>query len=98
MPDEVMKDFIEQVIECVEGISDAFQLLLQHYHVNVAEQESCQEQSDISINQLKEVLIEKTQEGKKDKIQQLLLLFRAEKLSEIRTEDYKAFYRMVQDI
>lgn len=40
MPDEVMKDFIEQVIECVEGISDALLLVLQHYHVNVAEQET----------------------------------------------------------
>ena len=44
MLDEVMKDFIEQVIECMEGISDALQLVLQHYHVNIAEQkmENCQ--------------------------------------------------------
>lgn len=100
MQDEIMKDFIEQVIECVEGISDALRLVLQHYHVSIAEQEMriCREQSGVSMDDLKGVLVEKTQEGKEDKIRQLLLLFRADKLSEVSPEDYTRFYSMAKDI
>lgn len=100
MQDEVMKDFIEQVIECVEGISDALRLVLQHYHVNIAEREMelCKEQSRVTVDDLKEVLVEKTRAGKEDKIRQLFVLFRADKLSEVNPEDYTSFYNMAKDI
>lgn len=39
MPDEIMKCFLEQIIECLDGISDALRLVLQYYHVSAAEKE-----------------------------------------------------------
>lgn len=39
MPDEIMKCFLEQIIECFDGIADALTLILQHYHVNTTEKD-----------------------------------------------------------
>lgn len=42
MSDETMKYFLEQMIESIEGITDALTFILQYYHVVTAEKEYLQ--------------------------------------------------------
>lgn len=39
MPDELLKCFLEQMIESIDGISEALRIILQYYHVTTAESE-----------------------------------------------------------
>ena len=45
MPEEVMKSFLEELIESLEGTADAMRILLQYYHVS-SEEEKCQNHID----------------------------------------------------
>ena len=46
MPEELMKSFLEELIESLEGTADAMRILLQYYHVS-SEEEKCQNHIDI---------------------------------------------------
>lgn len=37
MPEELMKSFLEELIESLEGTADAMRILLQYYHVSSEE-------------------------------------------------------------
>lgn len=39
MPDEIMKSFLEQIIDCCSRFSDALTLALEYYNVSAAEKE-----------------------------------------------------------
>lgn len=45
MPEELMKSFLEELIESLEGTADAMRILLQYYHVS-SEEEKCQNHID----------------------------------------------------
>lgn len=39
MQDEIMEEFIRELINSITSISEALELVLQHYQVNIAEKE-----------------------------------------------------------
>lgn len=53
MPDELMKGFLEQTIECVDAFSDALNYILHHYQTSICEKEEFGSPStSVSVNRL----------------------------------------------
>lgn len=98
MTDEVMKVFVEQLIECMEGIADALRLVLQQYHVNVAEREFEEQYGKkVTLEEIKELFIKCREDGKEDKVRELLMLFHVERISDLEERDYADVYSIAKD-
>lgn len=97
MTDELMKNFLEYVIQSLDAMSDGVKLLLQNYQETVAEQENPLSDA-VSVEQVRTLLISKIDEGKSEQIKELLNLFHVEKLSELNTDHYQELYDMAKKI
>ena len=101
MKDELMNAFICQLIENLDGISEALRLLQQKYEVNAAEKREAAEakanmrRTDES-DALRDLLVRKSGEGKAERIREVLGFFHAERFSEISPMDYPKLKEMVE--
>ncbi|MDO5795347.1 MAG: hypothetical protein Q4Q00_14315 [Turicibacter sp.] len=53
---------------------------------------------EVTVEQIREVLSKKSQEGKTEEVKALLMKFGVEKLSNVKEEDYKALFEESQMI
>lgn len=99
MTDEIMKVFVEQLIECMEGITEALRLVLQEYRVNIAEREFEERygSTKVTLEEIKELFVKCREDGKEDKVRELLMLFHVEKLSDLEERDYADVYSIAKD-
>ena len=96
MPQELMDAFIKQMIESLDGISEALRILQQYCQSDMDEPVSVDHGSDdISSEQVRELLIKKSSEGKTERIREILALFNAERMSDVDPRYYKKLLEMV---
>ena len=106
MPEEIMCTFLKQITISLEEMTESIRILLQHYQVSTAEKEfagsddrenaDTNTATDVDVDQIRRLLMEKSQAGKSGEVRELLQLFHADKLSDIAQKHYEELYRMAQ--
>lgn len=96
MPQELLDAFIKQMIESLDGISEALRILQQYCQSDANDHPDMDHASEeISSEQVRELLIKKSAEGKTERIREILSLFHAERMSDVNPKYYKKLLEMV---
>ncbi|MCR4643696.1 MAG: hypothetical protein K5697_16930 [Lachnospiraceae bacterium] len=103
MANELIVAFIDQMIESLEGIGEALKILELHCQNQADETETKAENEPVSeaeqeLERLRKLMGIKAKDGKGESIRELLSLFQAKRLSDIRQEDYSRLTEMVQKL
>lgn len=95
--DDITKKFLEYVIQSLEIMNDGVKLLLQN-HRPISNTESSLPTDNISVEQVRSLLLSKVQEGKEEKIKELFNIFQVDKLSDLNEQHYKEFFDMAKNM
>lgn len=99
MPQELLNAFIGQLIESLDGISEALRILQQYCQTEMEDAMTEKAQmSDIGTETVREMLIQKSKEGKADRIREILTLFNAERISDVDPAKYPELIKMVSGL
>lgn len=93
--DDATKKFLEYVIQSLETMNNGVKMLLQNYQSPTAPQ-PIQLNDNLSVEQVRSLLLSKVQEGKEDKIKELFNIFQVEKLSDLNQKHYQEFFDMAK--
>lgn len=80
-----MKEIYMELSKSHENLAKTYYKLAQGQNVETKEE-------SLSVEKLRVVLSDKLKNGKKNEIKELLKKYKAEKLSDVVEEDYKAFF------
>ena len=86
---------ILEIIKNIRCVADSLQLIVSNETKNT---EPTNEKSKVTIEQVRAVLAEKSQEGLTDKVKALLESFGANKLSDVKEENYAALLEKAKEL
>ena len=93
---------ILEIIKNIRCVADSLQLLVSNTTKNTEdkanEKESTNEKPKVTIEQVRAVMAEKSQEGLTDKVKALLESFGANKLSDVKEENYAALLEKAKEL
>jgi len=84
------------IIEGLSMITDGLRICLNKNEVSA--NVDAEFDAQIQLDRLREIMIEKSKEGKSEKIKEIIRLFNADKLSDVDKKHYKELLNMVEQI
>lgn len=97
MDEELMRKFLLRVHSGLVAFEEAVQILMKQYE----EQPLIISKNDdetITVEHIRNLLMEKVQNGQSEKIREIFGLFGINKLSELKSENYEEVFQMVKKI